>query len=92
MSHHKGYRCLGLTTNNIVISRHIVFDEADFLFSVSPRLTNDLDIFLPDDSPSVALMPAQLPAPHVPLGFLPLVVVGSLTTRPRGPTAAQNRG
>jgi hypothetical protein len=43
---HKGYRCLDLTTNNIVISRHIVFDEADFPFSVSPRLTNDLDILL----------------------------------------------
>jgi hypothetical protein len=42
---HKGYRCLYLITNNIVISRH-VFDEADFPFSASPRLTNDLDNFL----------------------------------------------
>jgi hypothetical protein len=42
---HKGYQCLDLTINNIVISRHIVFDEADFSFSVSSRLTNDLDIF-----------------------------------------------
>jgi hypothetical protein len=41
---HKGYRCLDLTTNNIVVSRH-VFDETDLPFSVSLRLTNDLDIF-----------------------------------------------
>jgi hypothetical protein len=45
-ANHKGYRCLDLTTNNIVVSRHIVFDEADFPFSASPRLTNDLNIFL----------------------------------------------
>jgi hypothetical protein len=43
---HKGYQCLDLTTNNIIISRHVVFDEADFPFSALPRLTNDLDIFL----------------------------------------------
>jgi hypothetical protein len=41
---HKGYRCLDLTTNNIVVSQHI-FDEADFPFSASPCLINDLDIF-----------------------------------------------
>jgi hypothetical protein len=42
---HKGYRCLDLTTNNNFVSRHIVFDEADFPFSASSRLTNDLDLF-----------------------------------------------
>jgi hypothetical protein len=42
---HKGYRCLNITNNNIVISRHTIFDEADFPFSASPCLTNDLDIF-----------------------------------------------
>jgi hypothetical protein len=29
-TNHKGYRCLDLTTNNIVVSQHVVFDEADF--------------------------------------------------------------
>jgi hypothetical protein len=43
---HKGYQCLDLSTNNIVISRHIIFDEAVFPFTISPRLTNNLDIFL----------------------------------------------
>jgi hypothetical protein len=43
---HKGYRCLYLTTNNTVISRHVVFYEANFPFSTLPCLTNDSDIFL----------------------------------------------
>jgi hypothetical protein len=43
---HKGYRCLHLTTNNIVVSRHVVFDEADIPFSALLHLSNDLDIFL----------------------------------------------
>jgi hypothetical protein len=43
---HKGYRCFDLTTNNIVISRYVVFDDVDFPFSASPRLTNNLDISL----------------------------------------------
>jgi hypothetical protein len=66
---HKGYRCLNLITNNIVISRHVIFYEADFPFSTSPHLTNDLDIFLHDDPPSAAPMPASLPVPHVLPGF-----------------------
>jgi hypothetical protein len=72
---HKGYRCLNLTNNNIIISRHVVFDEADFPVSASPRLTNDLDIFLHDDSPGAALMPAPLLVPRVPLRFPPLATV-----------------
>jgi hypothetical protein len=43
---HKGYQCLDLSTNNIIISRHVVFDETVFPFAASPRLTNNLDIFL----------------------------------------------
>jgi hypothetical protein len=31
--------------NNIIVSRHVLFDEADFPFSASLRLTNNLDIF-----------------------------------------------
>lgn len=28
--HHRGYRCLDLKTNRIIISRHVVFDEHTF--------------------------------------------------------------
>jgi hypothetical protein len=65
-AYHKGYRCLDLSTNNTIISRHVVFDETDFSFVVSPRLINDLDIFLQDNSWSAALMTASLPSPLVP--------------------------
>jgi hypothetical protein len=34
-NHHKGYRCLDLSTSCLVISRHMVFDEAVFPFAPS---------------------------------------------------------
>jgi hypothetical protein len=43
---YKGYRCLDQSTNNIIVSGHVIFYEADFSFSGLPYLTNDLDIFL----------------------------------------------
>jgi hypothetical protein len=42
-SNHKGYHCLDLSANRIIISRHVTFNEADFPFSASPHLTNNLD-------------------------------------------------
>jgi hypothetical protein len=84
---HKGYRCLDLPTNSIVVSRHVVFDETDFPFSASPHLTNDLDILLQDDSPGAAPMPAPLSVPHIPPGFPPLADAGGSTTSLGGPTA-----
>jgi hypothetical protein len=83
----KGYRSLYLITNNIVVSRHVVFDEANFLFSISPHLTNDLDIFLQNESPSAAPMAAPLPTSHFPLGFLPLAVASGQIAHPGGQTA-----
>jgi hypothetical protein len=81
---HKGYQCLDLTTNNIIVSGHIVFYEVDFPFSASPRLTNNLDIFLYDDSPGAAPMPAPLLVPHVLSCFPPLVMASGQTARSDG--------
>jgi hypothetical protein len=39
---HKGYRCLDLSTNLLIVSRHVVFDEESFPLAASPNLT-DLD-------------------------------------------------
>jgi hypothetical protein len=39
---HKGYRCLDLSTNRLIVSRHVVFNEDSFPLAASPSLT-DLD-------------------------------------------------
>jgi hypothetical protein len=36
---HKGYRCLNLSTNRLIVSRHVVFDEDSFPHAASPSLT-----------------------------------------------------
>jgi hypothetical protein len=72
-------------------SRHVVFDEEDFPFTASSRLTNDLGIFLHDDSLGAIPMPAPLSAPHVPPGFLPLATASGQTSRPGGQTAPRTK-
>ena len=32
-AHHKGYRCLDMSSNQIIISRHVIFDETSFPFA-----------------------------------------------------------
>jgi hypothetical protein len=39
---HKGYRCIDLSTNHLIASRHVVFDDDSFPLAASPSLT-DLD-------------------------------------------------
>jgi hypothetical protein len=51
--HHKGYRCLDLSTNRLMISRYVVFDEAVFPFATSPHPTNDLDFLLSEETPMI---------------------------------------
>jgi hypothetical protein len=52
-SDHKGYRCLYLTMNRLLISRYVVFDESSFPFASSdPSPLNDLN-FLFSSSPAV---------------------------------------
>lgn len=58
-SEHKGYRCLELQLNRILISRHVVFDESFFPFSdmsTTPMAPSALD-FLTDDHDLTASVP-----------------------------------
>ena len=32
-AHHKGYHCLDLQSNRIIVSHHVIFDEASFPFA-----------------------------------------------------------
>jgi hypothetical protein len=80
---HKGYCCLDLSTNRLIVSRHLIFDEDNFPLAASPSLT-DLD-FLCVSDPTVFTIRTHLttagtstsaprrPAPEFPLGFEPPV-------------------
>jgi hypothetical protein len=51
-SNHKGYRCLDLHSNRIIISRHVTFDESVFPFSNMSTSASDpstLDFLSNDD-------------------------------------------
>ena len=64
-AHHKGYRCLDLATNKVIISRHVIFDEAAFPFTEqSPALTPaDLDFLdITDHMPAPIGLSYPLPA------------------------------
>jgi hypothetical protein len=80
---HKGYRCLDLSTNRLIISRHVVFDEDSFPLAASPSLT-DLD-FLCESGPTISTIGTHLttigtstpaprqPSPEITPGFEPTV-------------------
>jgi hypothetical protein len=101
-SDHKGYHCLDLSTNRLIVSRHVVFNEDSFPLAASINLTN-LD-FLSESGSMVSTIGTRLttagtvapcqPAPEVPPGFEPLVAPLHATAVPPGfllratPTAA----
>jgi len=68
-SSHKGYRCLDLSTRRIIISRHVVFDETCFPFSLySPRSSpSDLDFLLAGSAVPVCCTAATASPAAAPL-------------------------
>jgi hypothetical protein len=80
---HKGYCCLDLSTNRLIVSRHVVFYEDSFPLATLPSLT-DLD-FLCESGSTVSTIGTHLttagtstptphrPAPEIPPSFEPLV-------------------
>jgi hypothetical protein len=77
-SKHKGYRCLDLASNRLIISQHVTFDEASFPFAeifAPPSSTfdflSDMDcVPLPVDSSSFSGAPIGVGA-ATPVGLAP---------------------
>jgi hypothetical protein len=91
---HKGYRCLHLSTNHLIVSRHVVFDEDSFPLTASPSLT-DLD-FLCESGSTISTIGTRLitvgtstptpcqTAPAIPPGFETPVAPLAAPTVPPG--------
>ena len=86
-AHHKGYRCLDLSSNRVIISRHVIFDETAFPFAEhhGPRTPADLE-FLADDSTDIVLAPIGPSHKCLPAGTPPST--SDATRAPAGPRAA----
>ena len=57
---HKGYRCLDLSTNRVIISRHVAFDEQQFPFLCNSPTPLSVYDFL-DNTDVDQLIPSPLP-------------------------------
>jgi hypothetical protein len=78
-SDHKGYRCLDLTTNCLLISRHVVFDESSFPFASSDPPPDDLDSLF---SSSPVVYPIAPPYPSSVVGTSETVAMPCAAHRP----------
>ena len=77
-AHHKGYRCLDLQSNRVIISRHVVFDETSFPFSRQSVPPSSADFeFLVDES---NLVPVPIRPVHA---LLPTGTPPSVFAQPR---------
>ncbi|GJV31640.1 ribonuclease H-like domain-containing protein [Tanacetum coccineum] len=72
-SNHRGYRCLDLNTNKIIISRHVTFDETVFPFGFMTSKASPSYDFLDDSSNIISNIIKQTPTP----------ITTSLTTSPQ---------
>jgi hypothetical protein len=82
---HKGYRCLDISINRVVISRHVVFDEACFPFTASPPFTNDYKFLSKMDSilsPIITRLNGGTPMTTVVGLTAPVAEAGGSTTLP----------
>jgi hypothetical protein len=60
-SEHKGYRCLDLTMNRLLVSRHVVFNESSFPFASYGPPPDDLDSLF-SSSPTVHAIAPPYPS------------------------------
>ncbi|GJW81798.1 ribonuclease H-like domain-containing protein [Tanacetum coccineum] len=79
---HRGYRCLDLSTNKIIISRHVIFDEDQFPFgSMTPDAPPSYDFLLPPQH-TFAPQTTQATPIQAPTGTPPHLIHGPTHTHP----------
>ncbi|GKV02438.1 hypothetical protein SLEP1_g14874 [Rubroshorea leprosula] len=96
-THHKGYRCLDLATNKIILSRHVVFAENSFPYKSLPinypNPTSSSNFRAPFHLFDAVLPPPIQPhttSPHVPSS--PTRVASCPPLPPTSPTHAHPSG
>jgi hypothetical protein len=92
-SEHKGYRCLDLSSNRIIISRHVIFDESSFPFASPGNPPPDYLDILFEPSPTVspiATLPSSPVAGTSPPAVAPRAVL-TLQPAPHATPAAAPR-
>ncbi|GKA33489.1 ribonuclease H-like domain-containing protein [Tanacetum coccineum] len=78
---HRGYCCLNLSTNKIIISRHVIFDEDQFPFgSMTPDVPPSYDFLLPPQHTFVPQTTQATPI-QAPTGPLPHIIHGPNQTQ-----------
>jgi len=82
-AHHKGYRCLDLSTNRVIISRHVIFDEMAFPFAErnGPSIPADFDFLDATD-----VVPAPIGPLHKFLSAGTPSSTSNVTSAPAGPS------
>jgi hypothetical protein len=63
LSHHKGYRCLDLLSNRVILSRHVVFDESTFPFAEQQPTASSQDFDFLDTITTNTVPPPIGPPP-----------------------------
>jgi hypothetical protein len=86
---HKGYRCLDLSTNRVIISRHVIFNGSTFPFAnrAAPPVSSDFD-FLADMEHSVPPIGRRTTRhPATPVGSPPQAAASGTAATDQGPGA-----
>nr|GEU99600.1 hypothetical protein [Tanacetum cinerariifolium] len=64
-TNHRGYRCLDISSNKIIISRHVRFDEDVFRLEMLPLLINQNDFLLPPIQTTTNVPTTELFVQHI---------------------------
>ncbi|GJW05934.1 ribonuclease H-like domain-containing protein [Tanacetum coccineum] len=87
-SNHRGYRCYNLHTKQIIISRHVTFDETVFPYGTAPPAMSNKYTFL-DDYLEPSTIPIVSPHNHTSSTLTTMAQQAPLPTTPQHNTTSQ---